>query len=197
MDGMTSARFIAAIAAIDQANAADPTFEASDGKACPKELLYAERMTRWLARLAPDASEALQLAARAQHIERWRVPRGDFPMDRQGYHRWRASLARFHAERAGEILRAAGYDEGTVGRVQGLIRKERLKADPEVQLLEDVICLVFLESYFTDFSAKHDEAKLLGILRKTWTKMSPRGRALARELELPEAATALLAKALA
>src|SRR4051812_33152443 len=120
-----SQKFQAAIKRFDAANAQDP-----DGEA----LIYAQRMSDWLAKLAPDASEALSLAARSQHIRRWEIPRNGYPMDRAGYHRWRTDLAAFHAKVAGEILKEVGYDPSTVGRVQSLLKKERLKEDPEAQL---------------------------------------------------------------
>ena len=143
-------------------------------------------MTAWLERLAPDASEALRLAARGQHICRWTIPRDSYPMDRAGYLRWRNECKRMHAEKLGEILKEVGYDQATIDRVQSLVRKERLKADPETQLLEDVICLVFLENYFADFSRQHDEAKLIDIVRKTWKKMSPQGHEAALKLPLTD-----------
>jgi hypothetical protein len=188
-------RFQKAFERFDAANAEDPHGEVFEGVEYPKELLYARRMTAWLEKLAPDASEALRLAARCQHIRRWTIPRSRFPMDLAGYKRWRTTLARFHAETAGEILREAGYDEETIGRVQSLLQKERLKLDPEVQMLEDVICLVFLESYFADFARQHDEAKVVDIVRKTWKKMSPRGREAAVDLQLPPGAQAIVVKA--
>jgi hypothetical protein len=117
-------------------------------------------------------------------------------MDRGGYLRWRSTLANFHADRAGEILRAAGYDADVVARVQALVRKERLKSDAEAQTLEDVACLVFLENYLAAFASGHDEAKVIGILRKTWKKMSPRGREAALSLDLCHAVRKLLGKAL-
>ena len=179
-----TAGFDTAIARFDAANADDPRREVCEGVAYPRELLYARRMTVWLEKLAPDASEALRLAARCQHIRRWTIPRRDYPMDRQGYRAWRTRLARFHADTAGEILRDVGYDEPIVQRVQALLRKERLKLDPGVQCLEDVICLVFLESYFADFASQHDEPKLVDIVRKTWKKMSGQGHEAARALNL-------------
>ena len=192
-----AARFEAAIARVDAANADDPRREVFDGVEYPRELLYVQRMTSWLERLAPDAPETLRLAARCQHIRRWTIPRRDYPMDRQGYKAWRTRLAQFHADAAGEILRDVGYDDQTVRRVQTLLRKEKLKLDPEVQLLEDVICLVFLESYFADFATQHDEDKLVGIVRKTWKKMSPYGHEAALALNLPPAARVIVEKALA
>ncbi len=189
-------RFQRAIALIDAANADDPNRVEHEGRERPAEVLYSERMSRWLDRIAPDASEGLRLAARAQHIRRWEIPRSSYPDGRVGYHRWRTRLLHFHAETAGELLARAGYDAATIERVQSLLRKERLKADPETQTLEDVICLVFLEDYFADFAGKHDEEKIVGILRKTWKKMSPRGHEEALRLELPARARALVEKAL-
>jgi hypothetical protein len=194
---MESERFQAAVARIDAVNAGDPNRETANGATHPKELLYSRRMTAWLDRMAPEASEALRLAARAQHIGRWRIPRGDYPMDRAGYFRWRTTLYKFHAETAGAILADVGYDPPTVARVQALIRKEKLKSDAEMQMLEDVICLVFLESYFADFSEKHDAAKVIDIVRKTWRKMSPQGHEVALSLPLEPAARRLVERALA
>jgi hypothetical protein len=190
-------RFNKAIHRFDEANAEDPQLEVVDGASYPKELLYAQRMTTWLDRFAPDASEALRLAARCQHIRRWMIPRSRYPMDRRGYLQWRTALATFHSETAAQILRQVGYDETLIGRVRSLLRKEGLKRDPEVQCLEDVICLVFLESYCADFAKRHDAAKMLPIIRKTWEKMSPRGREVARTLNLPEEVNRLVEVALA
>ena len=190
-------RFNAAIARFDAANADDPTTEVFQGAVYPKELLYAQRMTAWLDNLAPDASEALRLAVRCQHIQRWTIPRHTYAMDRHGYLRWRTTLAKFHADTAAAILRDVGYDEATIQRVQTLLRKERLKRDPEVQCLEDVICLVFLEHYLAAFATQHDEVKVLDILRKTWTKMSPRGHEVALTLPMSPEARRLVEQALA
>jgi hypothetical protein len=189
--------FQLAIKRFDALNAQDPNVETAGGVAQPKELLYAQRMTEWLDRLAPDASEPLRLAARCQHIQRWHIPRSSYPMDRAGYHRWRTDLGTFHAETAGRALREVGYDEATIARVRSLVRKERLKADPEMQTLEDVICLVFLQYYFAEFAEQHDEAKLIGILKRTWAKMSPRGHEAALALDLPIGKRLLIEKALA
>lgn len=189
-------RFEAAIARFDAAHCEDPNRELCEGREVPRELLYAQRMTQWLQRLAPDASEAVRLAARCQHLRRWTIPRNRYPMDRRGYLRWRTDLAKLHAETAGAILREVGYDEAMVRRVQALVRKQGLKTNEETQLLEDVICLVFLEHEFVDFAAKHDAEKVVEILRKTWQKMSPRGREVALALDLPPDARALLTRAL-
>jgi hypothetical protein len=181
-------RFTAAIERFDALNAQDPH---------GKQLIYAQRMTQWLDKLAPDSAEPLRLAARSQHLMRWQIPRSSFPMDRPGYLKWRTTLYDFHADRAAEVLRDVGYDEATIARVRSLIRKQDLKVDPEMQLLEDVICLVFLENYFAEFARDHDEQKLIRILQKTWKKMSPRGHEAALGLELGERDRDLIARALA
>jgi hypothetical protein len=192
-----SERFSEAMRRFDAANGEDPHHEVVDGVSYPKELLYAQRLTTWLERFAPEASEALRLAARSQHIRRWVIPRDHYPMDRRGYLQWRTTLAKFHADTAATILREVGYEEARIQRVRSLLRKEGLKRDPEVQCLEDVICLVFLESYCADFAGQHDAAKALGILRKTWSKMSPRGREVARTAGLRAEVQRLIEAALA
>lgn len=194
-----SDRLAAAFAAFDEANAADPNRVAAGGESWPKELLYARQMTEWLARFAPDASEALRLAARCQHIRRWEIPRDDFPRGRIGYLKWRTRLKHFHAEAAAEILERVGYDGETIARVQALLRKEHLKRDPEVQTLEDVVCLVFLENWFADFARQHEPDKIVDIVAKTWKKMSPAGReaALGMAHALPEDARVLVGRAVA
>ena len=189
--------FSLAVARIDAANAQDPNRTTVDGVPVPHELHYSRRMTEWLSRLDPGASEALRLAVRCQHLCRWMIPRSQYPMDRAGYHQWRTDLGRFHAEQAGNILRDVGYDEATVARVQSLVRKEGIKSDPETQTLEDVACLVFLEDEFAEFAPRHDEQKVVRILARTWGKMSPRGRAAALALDLGPPQRALIEKALA
>lgn len=182
-----------AIESFDAANGQDPNRVGGEAA----ELVYARRMTEWLDRLYPQASEPLRLAARCQHIRRWTIPRSSYPMTRAGYHRWRTALYAFHADTAAEILRQVGYGEEMIARVRSLLRKEKLKSDAEMQSLEDVICLVFLENYFADFAPRHDEEKVIGILRRTWSKMSPRGQAAALQLHLAAPARALIEKALA
>jgi len=154
-------------------------------------------MSDWLMRLAPDASEELRLAARGQHICRWTIQRSSYAMDRAGYLHWRNECKRMHAEKLGEIMRDVGYDDAAINRAQSLVRKERLKADPETQLLEDVVCLVFLENYFAEFSRQHDDAKLIDIVRKTWKKMSPRGHQAALQLPLSSDSKRIIEQALA
>ncbi|MGA2583029.1 MAG: DUF4202 domain-containing protein [Tepidisphaeraceae bacterium] len=185
-------RFERAIAEFDAVNGEDPNLINSE----PAQRVYARRMTHWLDRMYPDAAEALRLAARSQHIRRWMIPRSTYPMNRAGYHRWRTALYSFHADEAEKILRKVGYDDATIARVRSLLKKEKLKIDPQMQALEDVICLVFLENDLADFAAKHDEEKLIGILRRTWAKMSPIGQKAAMELKLPPELSALIGKAL-
>ena len=194
-----SDRFSRAIAAIDAFNAGDPNRLTVAGQAIAKELYYGQRMSHWLDALAPEASEALRLAVRAQHIGRWTSPRSDYPMDKPGYYRWRRALAAFHAKTAGDILTAAGYEPALVARVGQLLRKENLKTDEEAQWLEDAACLVFLENFFTDFSRQHDDAKVIDILQKTWAKMSAKGHAAALGLKdtLPDDRRRLIEAALA
>ena len=190
-------RFAEVVAAIDAANARDPNTIEVDGRSVAAELVYGRRMSATLAGLAPDASEPLRIATRGQHIERWTSPRRGYPEGRAGYLRWRKDLQAFHAARVGEIMTASGYDAAAIGRVGELIRKERLKADAEAQMLEDVACLVFLAHYLDDFLRKTDHDKLAGILAKTWNKMSPIGREAAGKLALPAPVPALLEQGLA
>lgn len=187
----------AAFEAFDNANRQDPNQEMVDGQPHPKELLYAQRMSERLQQFAPDSSEALQLAARSQHIQRWKIARADYPLGRQGYKKWRSELAKFHAQTAGDILTNLGYEATTIERVQDLLQKKHLKRDQEVQTLEDVICLVFIEHYLADFASKHEEAKLIDIIQKTWRKMSEQGQQAALQLPLSEELLTLVKKALA
>ena len=197
---MTESPYQAAIAAFDQANGEDPHREQHQGQAIARELLYSQRMGEMQERYAPEASEAVRLAVRAQHIQRWKIARSEFPMDRQGYLQWRSKLYRFHARTAGDLMRQAGYDDGMVGRVMAIVGKRGLKLNPETQLMEDVCNLVFLEHYLNDFAAKHpeyDEEKWLQIIGKTWRKMSPRAHefALSGGISLPGALVPLILKA--
>lgn len=193
---MTSSRFDAAMQRIDQANSQDPNRETFQGRDYPKELLYSQRMSAWLEKLRPEAPEILKLAARAQHIRRWEIPRSAYPMDRTGYLKWRTFLYGYHAEKTAELIRAAGYDEESVKRISTLLLKQNIKTNPEMQLLEDVICLVFLENYFADFSKQHDEEKIVQIVQKTWRKMSEEGHQAALQIPMSPEAEALVKKAL-
>ena len=181
---MTEAeRFQKALERFDEENSRDPHRVIVEGVSHPHELLYSQRLTEWVLRLSPEASEALRLAARSQHLCRWMIPRASYEMTRAGYLRWRADLKKFHAERSAEILREIGYPEPLVERVQALNLKRDLGHDPECQTLEDALCLVTLQYQLSDLIEKTHPEKMVEILRKTWKKMSP----LAREhaLKLP------------
>lgn len=197
-----SEAFEPAVALIDAANAEDPNTETLDGETWPKERLYSERMSDMQQRFAPQADEAQRLAVRAQHIQRWKSPRSDYPMDRQGYLQWRTALYKFHAETAAGLLAQAGYGEDVIERVRQAVGKRALKVNPDTQLLEDVAALVFIEHYMLEFAGKHpeyDEAKWLDIVRKTWKKMSAGAQqfALSGGIRLPEPLVPLIQKALA
>ena len=190
-------RFARALAAIDAANAADPATITVDGEPRPKELTHAAMLSQWVLRLVPSPGEALLLAARAHHIRRWTVPRASYPPGRDGYLRWRRDLRAFHAGEVAGILRAEGYDEPLVARVQQIVRKEDLYSDPEVQTLEDGLNLVFLQTQFDEFRERlGDDDKLVAIVRRTWRKMSARGREAALDLDLSEHGRAIVARAL-
>jgi hypothetical protein len=191
-----SQRFNHAMRLIDEQNRRDPNEEEWHGKRYPKELLYSLRMTEWLHRIAPGASEALQLAARAQHICRWQIPREDFPMDRAGYLRWRNQLKQLHARLTMEIMKEAGYQQDMIEEVTAMIEKKNLKQNQDTQTLEDVVCLVFLQYYLPDFSRKKSEEKMIEILRKTWRKMSSEARQEALQLNLTDDTRRLVAEAL-
>jgi hypothetical protein len=197
---MNSTHFQSAIAAFDCANAQDPNQEMLAGISFPKELLYAQRMSEMQHRYAPQASEAVRLAVRAQHIERWKIPRTDYAMDKPGYMLWRTTLYKFHAETAGKLMQVAGYDDEMIARTKLIISKKQLKSDAETQLMEDVVGLVFIEHYMLAFAAQHpeyDEAKWLVIIKKTWHKMSENAHqfALAGNIKLPETLLPLILKA--
>jgi hypothetical protein len=166
-------RFDRAIAAIDAANADSPT---------GREPEDAVRVTEWVRTLAPDAGEELLLAARAHHIRRWTVPRDSYPDGRSGYLKWRRDLHEVHAAEVGRILVEAGYPAATVERVQEIVRKRRLVSDPEVQLLEDALCLTFIQTQYDELAVRLDDEKMAGVVEKTLAKMSDRGRQLAAQL---------------
>ena len=176
-------RLQTAFAAIDQANSADPN--QSDGQ--PVELLYGQRMTEEQLALYPDASEPLRIACRGQHIERWTLPRHDFPMDRPGYLAWRTEQGRRHAARVAEIMRAAGYDDDDIQHAEKMLMKQGIKRDEDVQALEDVACFTFIRWYMGPFSQTRDPDEMLRIVEKTARKMSPMARARALgEFAIPE-----------
>jgi Domain of unknown function (DUF4202) len=184
-------KFEAALRRFDEENSRDPNLENSR----PRELLYAQRLTDWVLRLAPAASEALRLAARCQHICRWESPRENYPMTRAGYLKWRADLKKFHAEKSGAILREIGYDEETIRRVQDLNLKKNFPVDVETRTLEDALCLVFLEFQLADLAAKTAEDKTINALQKSWGKMTEAARAEALKLNYGEREKTLLQRA--
>ena len=189
-------RFESALRRFDEENSRDPNHEAVDGIPHPRELLYAQRLVNWVLRLCPGASEELRLAARCQHICRWEIPRQSYPMTRAGYLQWRATLKKFHAQKAGDILREAGYPEDVIRRVQDLNLKKHFPDDPEARVLEDALCLVFLEFQFADLAAKTAADKTINALQKSWQKMTEAARAEALKLNYGEREKALLERAL-
>jgi hypothetical protein len=192
---MSSEKLQQAYRAIDAYNAKDPHTESVDGKQIPKEVLYGQRMTKKMDAYLPDAPEHLKLAARAQHIGRWEIPRDTYPMDRKGYLQWRSAEKFHHTKIIEPILTEIGYDSGTIEKVKFLLLKKELATNPETQVLEDVVCLVFIEHYLEEFAAQHDDDKVADILRKTMKKMSPRCLAETSNLKVSERIQGLLLKA--
>ena len=186
-----TSRFDAVIAAIDAANADDPRKTEVDGKARPYEVVYSERMTARLAEMYPDASEVLRIAARAQHIRRWDIPRGKYPEGRNGYNDWRKACREHHGEVISKIMSQHGYSQDDIGRAVMLIKKEQLKKDRESQALENVVDVVFVEHYFDEFLGKYSQYDD----DKTLRKMSPKGHQAALSLDLPERTRDLIMKA--
>jgi len=195
-EGNEERAFREAIRLFDEANSADPNTVVIDSKPVPYELFYAQRLTEWVERLSPSASPALLLAARCQHICRWMIPRGSYPMTRAGYLKWRTDLKQFHAQKSGEILSESGCSADLIARVQELNLKKNLGQDPELQTLEDALCLVTLQYQLTDLVRKTDPEKMVSILRKTWKKMSPQARDEAMRMSYPEEQKTLLSRAL-
>jgi Domain of unknown function (DUF4202) len=189
-------RFTSAIARFDEENGRDPTLVVVDQVVYPQELLYAKRVTEWVLRLQPDASEHLLLAARSQHICRWTIPRNSYEMNRVGYLRWRTDLKQFHAHKTGEILREVGYDDATITQVCDLNLKKKLGRDAECQMLEDALCLVTLQYQLADLVTKTEPPKMVSILQKTWKKMSPVARDHALKLQYSETCKRLIEEAL-
>ena len=190
-------RFDKAIALFDAANAQDP----NQDEGMPRELLYAQRMTEMIGRFAPNASEVAQLAVRAQHIQRWMVPRSNYPLGKPGYFAWRTGLYKFHATSAGELLQQANYDDALIEQVKVAVSKQGIKTNPDTQMLEDVTSLLFIERYLLGFAGQHaeySEEKWLDIIRKTWKKMSEDAHTFATNggIKLPEHLLPLLLKAI-
>ena len=204
MNTMTQSeqRFEKAITLIDAANREDPNFEVVEGKKIPKELLYGQRMSDMINRFLPDADDVAKLSVRAQHIQRWKSPRSDYPMNRKGYHLWRTKLYSFHANTAAQLLEKAGYDQESIQRIKMAIAKKKLKSNPDTQVIEDIAALTFIEHYmtamYTNFP-QYDETKWIDIIQRTWRKMSAKAHdfVLSGKLKLPEPFVPLIQKALA
>ena len=190
------ARFREAIRRFDALNAEDPNLEISDGREDPRELLNSRRLCAWVLKLHPLASEELRLDACSQHLCRWQIPRDSYPLTRAGYHQWKNDLKKFHAGKSAAVLRAAGYPETTVARVADLNLKRNFPADPEARVMEDALCLVFIEFQLADLAARTDEEKVVNALKKSWAKMTPLARDEALKLSLGARETELIQRAL-
>ncbi len=192
-----SSKFSAAINRFEEENARDPNTEQADGRSWPRELLYARRLVDWVLKLCPEASEELRLAAHCQHICRWAIPRHAYEMNRTGYLRWRQDLKSFHARKAGEILEEVGYPADVIARVQALNLKKNFPKDSDSRILEDALCLVFLQYQFSELAARTDDEKIINALQKSWKKMTPSAHALALQLSFGARGKSLLDRALA
>ena len=200
MEGATpDLRLAEAVERFEAVHREDPRRLAVDGATLPWSVLYHRRLAHWVAHFDPGASVPLRLAAACQHIRRWQIPRGDYGAGRREYRRWRSDLGKMHAEIARGVLADVGFEEATIQRVEALLRKIGLGRDPEVQLFEDAICMVFFELEYQDLAARHGDAKMVDILRRTWAKMSDEGHraALGIKEELPERPRRLLELAVA
>ena len=197
---MSKTAYEQAVNLIDSANSEDPNIEHSQGKAWPKELLYGQRMSEMLERYNSDADYVIKLAIRGQHIQRWQSPRNAYPMGRQGYHKWRTDLYTFHADKVANLMAQAGFNAQEIERAKNAVAKVGIKSNPDTQLLEDVVGLVFIEYYMLSFAEKHpdySEQKWIDIIRKTWGKMSEKAHAfvLDGQITLPNELTPLILKA--
>ena len=198
---MSTQQFEQVIALIDDANNQDPNKVWCDNVEWPKERLYAERMTEMLMRFKPEAKDVIKIAVRAQHILRWQSLRSDYPLGKQGYHQWRTELYSFHAERVAELMQQTGYQQAEIEQVKQAVGKKAIKRNPDTQLLEDVAGLVFVEHYMFEFANKHPEyteEKWMGIILKTWKKMSDDAHqfVLAGGITLPVLLQPLIVKAI-
>ncbi|MEJ7737275.1 MAG: DUF4202 domain-containing protein [Chitinophagaceae bacterium] len=181
----------------DSFNKQDPHQVNWNGVDYAAEYFYALQLYHWVLKLEPGAGEDLLLASRSQHIGRWKIPRNEYPAGKAGYLRWRTDLKKFHAEVAGKLLSEAGYEQQTIGSVQHIILKEGIKTDHQVQVMENALCLVFLQFQYADFISNHDDSKVIRIIQKSWTKMSTPGREAALNLNYAERGKVLIEKALA
>ncbi len=190
-----SFRLALALRRFEEANAEDPNCEEFDGKPWPKEQLYARRVKAWVARLVDNPSEVLILASHCQHLRRWSIPRETYPATKPGYLKWRADLKKFHAIESGTILRECGYEEQTIAAVQALNLKTNFPADPESRVLEDALCLVFLEFQMDHLASKTSEEKMINALQKSWKKMTETARQHALKLNFTPPCRKLIASA--
>ncbi|MCB1192745.1 MAG: DUF4202 domain-containing protein [Leptospiraceae bacterium] len=179
---------------IDTENKKDPNHEVTNGLDEPKEYIYSIRMTEWLNKLVDNPNELLQIAARGQHIARWTSPRENYPMGKAGYLKWRTELYKFHAGKVAQIMEESGYLYDEIEKVKKILQKKELKSDEDVQAIEDVACLVFLNYYLEDMVIKTSEEKIVSILQKTWNKMSEKAKALAKEISYSEECRMLIEK---
>jgi len=184
------------IQGIDALNQEDPNKIDVDGKPSSKELLYSRRMSNCLAIFAPKATEQLAIAAHGQHIARWKIPRDSYPKTRVGYLKWRKDLGIYHGDQLATIMKTESYSTEDIERVRTIVGKKGIKSDSEIQILEDVACLVFIEHYLEPFALAHDETKIVDIIRKTWAKMSDKGHKAALQIPLSDPVKSLVAQAL-
>lgn len=181
----------------DDYNKQDPHILSWNGQQFPAEYFYALQLHEWVKKLEPAAGEALLLASRSQHIGRWKIPRESYPMNKAGYLNWRMTLAKFHADTTASLMKEAGYEEEMIAEVQHIILKKNLKSDHAVQVMENALCLVFLEFQYHDFIINHDDEKVIRIIQKSWRKMTEPGRAAALKLDFDARAKSLMLQALA
>ena len=194
---MNKQLFTQAMEAFNAANSKDPNFIEVNGFEKPYESIYANWLYEWIMKLNPNAKEELQLAAKCQHIKRWEIPRSKYQDGLKGYTKWKKELAEYHAEEASKILKQVGYDDAVVERVRAINLKKNLKTDSDVQTMEDALCLVTLQYQIEGFSLKHDDEKMIGIIKKTWAKMSDRAKEEALKLSYSERVLSLIKNAIA
>ena len=185
-----------AMAELDALHAEDPRRVEHEGTSLAHELWHAGRMSAWLERVVEEPSELMQLAVRSQHLQRWKIPRSEYPEGRVGYLTWRRDQGKRAGETTARVMQVAGYSATDAATVASMIRKQGLGRDPGAQAVEDCACLVFLESYFADFSRQVEHDHLVRIVQKTWGKMSSRARELALELSMSDEARAVIEEAL-
>lgn len=193
---MAQNRLLNAFELFDVYNKKDPNKITWEGELYPAEYFYATKLYDWVLKLQPEAGEALLLASRCQHIGRWEVPRDTYPQNKAGYLNWRSNLGRYHAQKAAQLLFEAGYSETEIEEVKTIVLKQQIKSDPRVQTIEDALCLVFLEFQYDEFIGKHENAKVIRILQKTWAKMSDAGHQAALGLKYSDKGLSLIKEAL-